>query len=323
MSRNLLKLAQSKYACLRIHGPDEKGILAATSHLLDKFGCSILKTEQFTDPQLHHFYQRSLFYYHMEPSYSVHSTNSNTSTTATAADIQGFHNEHKTEIEYELSQLQNRFGLQLVKVDWRDVTKRMVVFVSKYDHCLWEILLRHKAKEIDCEISAVVSNHPDLRSVVESFGIPFYVFPIHDENHKRIQEEKEILLLKDEFKVDLIVLARYMQVLSDTFLESFEPDQIINIHHSFLPAFKGANPYQKAHERGVKLVGATAHYVTRDLDEGPIIDQDVIGVTHRDNAKDLVRKGRIIERNVLLNAIEAHLAHRIITHGNKCIVFHD
>jgi Formyltetrahydrofolate hydrolase len=161
------------------------------------------------------------------------------------------------EIEYELSQMKNRFGLQMVKVDWRDVTKKMAIFVSKYDHCLWEILLRHKAKELDCEISAVVSNHPDLRSVVQGFGIPFHVFPVEEEN-KRIQEEREIALLKDECcKVDLIVLARYMQVLSDRFLDSFEPDQIINIHHSFLPAFKGAHPYQKAYERGVKLVGAT------------------------------------------------------------------
>jgi formyltetrahydrofolate deformylase len=230
------KLAQSKYACLRIHGPDEKGILAANSHLLDKFGCSIIKTEQYTDPQLNHFYQRYLFYM---SSYN-----------------HGFHHDSKMEIEYELSQLQNRFGLQLVKVDWRDVTKKMAVFVSKYDHCLWEILLRHKAKELDCNISAVVSNHPDLRSVVEAFGIPFHVFPIQEGN-KRMQEEKEIRLLKDDIKVDLIVLARYMQVLSGTFLGAFEPDQIINIHHSFLPAFKGAHPYQKAYERGVKLVGAT------------------------------------------------------------------
>jgi formyltetrahydrofolate deformylase len=154
------------------------------------------------------------------------------------------------EIEHDLSTLQTRFGLQLIRVDWRDTKKRMVVFVSKYDHCLWEILLRHKANEIDCEISAVVSNHPDLRPVVETFGIPFYVFPIDHEN-KMTQEDKEIMLLKDELKVDLIVLARYMQVLSGTFLDKFEQDQIINIHHSFLPAFRGA-PYQKAYERGVR-----------------------------------------------------------------------
>ena len=238
----------------------------------------------------------------------------------------------------------------------------------------WEILLRHEAKDLDCEITAVLSNHPDLKPIVEAFGIPFKVYAINPEN-KKIQEKEEIALLKDDLNVDMIVLARYMQVLSNEFLDSFQHDQIINIHHSFLPAFMGGNPYRKAHERGVKLIGATvsetvllpfyivdyqsnyytllkAHYVTQKLDEGPIIDQvslvclivvhsraksqffhlrtpstklwqDVIRVSHVHGPDDLVRKGKIIERNVLMNAIDAHLADRIIAHKNKCVVFNE
>lgn len=259
MSRRMLNLSQLKFACIRIHGPDGKGILAANSHLLDKCGCSIIKTEQFTDPQLNHYYQRSLFSMSTGCEHK-HGPTISADSNCRSSINKGFHDEHQLEIEYELSQFQKRFGLQFVHVDWRNQPKRMAVFVSKYDHCLWEILLRHQAKELDCEISAVISNHPDLRHVVEAFGIPFHVFPI-DEGNKTEQEEKEIALLKNELNVDLIVLARYMQVLSDGFLDAFEPDQIINIHHSFLPAFKGANPYQKAYERGVKLVGATVSTV--------------------------------------------------------------
>lgn len=168
----------------------------------------------------------------------------------------------------------------------------------------------------------MISNHPDLGEISESFKIPFRFIPINPENKKE-QEKIELDILKKEFQVDVIVLARYMQVLSNDFLNAYDRDQIINIHHSFLPAFMGAKPYNRAYQRGVKLVGATSHYVTEHLDEGPIIDQDVIRVSHRDEASDLIRKGRIIERNVLLNAVEAHLADRIITHNNKCVVFSD
>jgi len=229
-----------KFACLRIHGPDQKGILAAYSQILDSVGCAIMKSEQFTDPKLNHYYQRTLFH----PSAQV-----------TKDDI-GFHIEEKLEIEEMMSKMKDHFGLEMMKVNWRDRPKRMAVFVSKYDHCLWEILLRHEAKDLDCEITAVLSNHPDLKPIVEAFGIPFREYAIRPEN-KKIQEKEEITLLKDDLNVDMIVLARYMQVLSNEFLESFQNDQIINIHHSFLPAFMGGNPYRKAYERGVKLIGAT------------------------------------------------------------------
>ncbi len=194
----------------------------------------------------------------------------------------------------------------------------MAIFVSKYDHCLWELLLRHRAGELPCNIQHILSNHDDLRPVADTFGVPYSVFPIAKET-KSEQEQKQMRLLADT-NVDLIVLARYMQVLSPRFCNSY-PNRIINIHHSFLPAFVGASPYHRAHERGVKLIGATAHYATVDLDEGPIIEQDIMRVSHRDDVKDLVRKGRTLEKNVLVSAVKAHLEDRILVHKNKCIVF--
>lgn len=195
----------------------------------------------------------------------------------------------------------------------------MAIFVSKYDHCLWELLLRHRAGELDCDIALIISNHESLRHVADTFGVPYLVFQIEKEN--RIEIERRQLEILHEHKIDLIVLARYMQILSEEFLNAFDSHRIINIHHSFLPAFKGGKPYHRAHERGVKLIGATAHYTTGDLDEGPIIEQDIMRVTHRDDVKDLVRKGRTLEKTVLVTAVKAHLEERIIVHMNKCIVF--
>jgi formyltetrahydrofolate deformylase len=188
------------------------------------------------------------------------------------------------------------------------------------------LLLRHSAHELDhhtADIHTVVSNHDTLRNVAETFGIPYHYAPLHAGmtlEEKQETERQQLELLKD---VDVVVLARYMQVLSSDFLKQFPPDGIINIHHSFLPAFVGGSPYHQAHDRGVKLIGATAHYATSDLDNGPIIDQDVIAVSHRDNVKQLIQKGRILERNVLFRALEAHLDDRTIIHGNRTIVFGD
>src|SRR5690606_37556447 len=182
--------------------------------------------------------------------------------------------------------------------------KKMAIFVSRYDHCLYDLVLRHRARELDCDIAMVISNHPDLEPIAHNFGIPYHVFPITREN-KRRQEDNEAALL-EQHGVDLIVLARYMQILSGDFVERF-PARIINIHHSFLPAFIGGKPYHRAHQRGVKLIGATAHYATTDLDEGPIIEQDVIRASHRDSVEDLVRKGRDVERSVLSRAVRWHL----------------
>jgi formyltetrahydrofolate deformylase len=195
----------------------------------------------------------------------------------------------------------------------------VAIFVSKYDHCLWELLLRHRAGELECNIAFILSNHENLRHVADTFDIPYLVFPISKENKSEL-EQQQLTLLQDN-QIDLVVLARYMQILSENFLNTFSSHRIINIHHSFLPAFTGGRPYHRAHERGVKLIGATAHYATIDLDEGPIIEQDTIRVTHRDDVEDLIRKGRTLEKTVLVSAVKAHLEERVIVHRNKCIVF--
>jgi formyltetrahydrofolate deformylase len=194
----------------------------------------------------------------------------------------------------------------------------MAILVSKYDHCLYDLLLRHRAGELACEIPLILSNHPDLKPVADQFGIPFEVFPITKEN-KREQEEREMERI-DANSIDLLVLARYMQVLSGAFVARY-PGRIINIHHSFLPAIMGGKPYHQAHTRGVKLIGATAHYATSDLDEGPIIDQYVARCSHRDGVDDLVRKGRDLEKVVLARAVRWHLDDRVLVCGNKTVVF--
>ncbi|HTY12398.1 MAG TPA: formyltetrahydrofolate deformylase [Bacteroidota bacterium] len=195
---------------------------------------------------------------------------------------------------------------------------RLAIFVSKYDHCLQEILWRHELGEFDADIVAVISNHPDLRYLAERYHLPFHLFPVTPEN-KTVQEHEELALLKAN-NVDTIILARYMQVLSPAFLQHY-PNNILNIHHSFLPAFAGSNPYKQAYKRGVKIVGATSHYVTEVLDEGPIIEQDIIRISHKDSLEDLVRKGRDLERLVLARGVRLHLQDRILVYGGKTIVF--
>ncbi|MFC1566221.1 formyltetrahydrofolate deformylase [bacterium] len=192
------------------------------------------------------------------------------------------------------------------------------IFVSKYDHCLLDLLFRQRAGELDVHIKLIISNHEDLKSIADDFSIPFHYLPKTKEN-KLEQEKKEIELLQKN-NINFIVLARYMQILGKDFVNNFK-SQIINIHHSFLPAFIGQNPYGKAFDRGVKIIGATSHYVTENLDEGPIIEQDVIRVSHKDTVDDMVRKGRDLERLVLANAVKAHLEHRILSYGRKTIVF--
>lgn len=195
---------------------------------------------------------------------------------------------------------------------------RVAIFVSKYSHCLLDLLWRHESGELNSEISLIISNHPDLEPIAKNHKIPFEVFAINKEN-KLEQEKKEIALLK-EHKIELVVLARYMQILSDSFISEY-PNQIINIHHSFLPAFIGSNPYKQAQDRGVKIIGATSHYATADLDEGPIIQQDITRISHRDSLNDLICKGRDLERIVLARAVKLHLEHRILVHGRKTIIF--
>jgi formyltetrahydrofolate deformylase len=198
-----------------------------------------------------------------------------------------------------------------------DENSRLAIWVSRQDHCLFDLLWRQKAKEFNAEIVLIISNHEALRPIAEQFGIDFHYIPISSET-KQIQEAKELRLLQ-EYKIDLAILAKYMQVLSAEFVAQFP--KVINIHHSFLPAFAGANPYQRAYERGVKIIGATAHYVTADLDEGPIIEQDVVRVSHRDETADLVRKGKDLERMVLARAVRLHCQNRVLVYGNRTVVF--
>ena len=203
---------------------------------------------------------------------------------------------------------------------FNDVKPRMAIFVSKMSHCLYDLLARYKAGEFNVDIPCIVSNHEDLRYVAEQFDIPFYVWSIKkDHSNKAEVEQQEMELLKKE-KITFIVLARYMQIISDGMIAAY-PYHIINIHHSFLPAFIGAKPYHQAWERGVKIIGATSHYVTAELDAGPIIEQDVVRITHKDNPESLVLKGRDLEKIVLSRAVKKHIERKILTYHNKTIIF--
>lgn len=201
-----------------------------------------------------------------------------------------------------------------------NVKPRMALFVSKMSHCLYDLLARYKAGELNIDIPCIVSNHEDLRYVAEQFGIPYYVWSIKkDWSNKQEVEEAEMELLRKE-KVTFIVLARYMQIISEEMIKSY-PHKIINIHHSFLPAFIGAKPYHQAYERGVKIIGATSHYVTTELDAGPIIEQDVVRITHKDTPESLVLKGKDLEKIVLSRAVKKHIERKILTYKNKTIIF--
>ena len=282
------------FATLRVHGPDSKGIVAAFSQLLYGHGCGIFDSEQSTDRSANLFFQRIHFDY-------------------------GSMITDRVTLENGIKEVCTRFQMEH-QLNWGDRKKRICIMVSKYDHCLWELLLRHRAGEMDCEIALVISNHPDLKPVADAFNIPFEVYKITKDT-KAEQEAKEIELMQsDLYKIDLVIMARYMQIISDNFCRTFH-HQVINIHHSFLPAFMGGKPYHRAHERGVKLIGATAHYATADLDEGPIIEQDITRISHRDEVDDLLRKGRTLEKNVLVHAVKAHVEDRIIVYNNKCVVF--
>jgi formyltetrahydrofolate deformylase len=266
--------------------------VAALAQFLYGYGCNIVDADQYTDFSASMFFQRIRF------------------------DVQEMHTD-SVAFERGLTEVAQRFDMTY-RLSYERVQKRVAIFVSKYDHCLYDLLLRHRAGELACDISLVVSNHEDLAPVAAQFQVPFHVFPIDKEN-KAAQERKQWELCQDN-NVDLIVLARYMQVLSADFTSRY-PNRIINIHHSFLPAFMGGKPYHRAHERGVKLIGATAHYATSDLDEGPIIEQDVIRTSHRDSVDDLVRKGRDMEKVALARAVKWHIEDRVLVYGNKTVVF--
>ena len=280
---------------LTLSCPDRPGIVSAVSTFLAQNGQNILDAQQFDDVETNKFFMRVVF---------------------TAADL-----------AVELSALQTGFAAiaQRFSMDWqmrdRAMRRRVMLLASKSDHCLADILYRWRTGELEMIPTAVVSNHPREAYGTLDFGkIPFHHLPSTKETRR--EQEAAIWKLVEDTNTDLVVLARYMQILSDELSEKLS-GRCINIHHSFLPGFKGARPYHQAHERGVKLIGATAHYVTSDLDEGPIIDQDVERISHRDTPDDLVRKGRDIERRVLARAVRHHLDDRVILNGRKTVVFMD
>lgn len=203
------------------------------------------------------------------------------------------------------------------QLHFSDTVPRIAIWVSRQDHCLFDLIWRQQAGELAAEIPLILSNHPQLEAIAQQFKIDYHYIPISAET-KAEQEAKQLELLR-RYKIDLVVLAKYMQILSPNFVTQVA--NIINIHHSFLPAFAGANPYHRAYERGVKIIGATAHYVTQDLDEGPIIEQDVVRVSHRDQVEDLIRKGKDLERIVLARAVRLHLQNRVLIYGNRTVVF--
>lgn len=279
-------------ARLLITCPDRPGIVSAVSNFLYNHGANITALDQHsTEPEGGTYFMRLEFQTpHLDLSRAV--------LDKTFAEAVG-----------------NRYEMNW-KISYAADLKKVSLLVSKHDHALLELLWRWSRGALPCEVTQVISNHPDLKSDVESFGVPFHVVPVTKDNkaeaEARVQE-----LLKGS---DLVVLARYMQILSADFVAAW-PHRIINIHHSFLPAFVGANPYQQAYDKGVKLIGATAHYVTADLDQGPIIEQDVDRVSHRDDVETLRELGQDVERNVLARAVKWHVEDRIIVHGNKTIVF--
>jgi formyltetrahydrofolate deformylase len=279
-------------ATLLVSCPDQRGIVAALAQLLYGHGANILDADQHTDAAAGQFFQRIRF------------------------DVAQIHTD-RIALERAIGEVAERFRMRW-RLAWGGAPKRVAIFVSKFDHCLYDLLLRQRAGELHCEIALVVSNHPQLEPVARQFGLAYEVFPI--EPATKAEQEKRQIERLEALGVDLVVLARYMQVLSAEFVGRY-PGRIINIHHSFLPAFMGGRPYHQAHERGVKLIGATAHYATSDLDEGPIIDQDVARCSHRDSVEDLVRKGRDLEKVVLARAVRWHLDDRILVYGNKTVVF--
>ena len=281
----------STTATIRVACPDRKGLVAALTRLLYEHGASILDAQQHADPVDAMFFQR-------------------------------IHFDH-AELDVSRESLEDLFRIECARFDmkWQlsydDRPKRVALFVSTAAHCLYDLLIRQRQDELHGAITVVLSNHEKLAPIAQQFDIPFHSFAI-TADRKAEQERAQTALLENE-GIDLVVLARYMQILTPEFVERWS-GRVINIHHSFLPAFIGARPYHQAYRRGVKLIGATAHYTTSDLDEGPIIAQDVVTVSHRDTVADLIRKGRDVERTVLAVAVRNHLEDRIIIHGGRTIV---
>ncbi len=279
-------------AILLLSCKDRSGLVSRISHFVFERGGNIIDLDEHVDVDEKYFFVRI------------------------AWDMKNF-SIKESEVEEAFTPLAKEFNASW-EINFTGKNLRAAIFVSKYDHCLQEILWRQRLGEFDIEIPLIISNHQDLKPLADHYTIPYFVFPITEEN-KAEQEKKELVLLKEN-EIDTIVLARYMQILSPQIIDEY-PNKIINIHHSFLPAFVGSNPYRQAYERGVKIIGATSHYVTKELDDGPIIEQDIIKITHKDSVQDLIRKGRDLERLILARALYFHSQHRILVHGKKTIIF--
>ncbi|MDR3493966.1 MAG: formyltetrahydrofolate deformylase [Ancalomicrobiaceae bacterium] len=284
-------MAEDNLYVLNLSCPDRPGIVAAVATTLANAGCNIVESHQFDDEETGQFFMRVLF---------------QAPPLLTVADV-----------EASLAGPSKHFGMTLKVRDTR-IKSRLIVLVSKFDHCLQDLIYRARMGSLPVEIVAIVSNHEMSRKTAGHHDIPYHYWPVTAET--KLEQEARLFALVDDLKADLVVLARYMQVLSDDASRRLS-GHTINIHHSFLPAFKGAAPYSQAHKRGVKLIGATAHYVTADLDEGPIIAQDAEPVTHADSAEAMVVKGREIEARVLSRAVKAHAEHRVFINGVKTVVF--
>ncbi len=276
-----------------IQAPDQKGLVSEISTFFYHRDFNILDCREHVDILANQYFMRICL------------------------DMRGLSMSRK-DLEREFGEFSEHWNLQW-SVYYSDHHTRIALLVTKAPHCLYDILVRHEQNELDCEIPMIISNHPYLEPVADKFRIPFYCISINSKNDKE-QQENEIRELLQKQHIDLVVLARYMQILSKSFTEEYF-GKIINIHHAFLPAFKGANPYKHAYDRGVKMIGATAHYATAELDAGPIIEQDVQRVTHKHTPEKLAQIGADIERIVLARAIKAHLERRIIIHGNKTVLF--
>ena len=284
---------QCKSAILLIHCPDKKGLVSAITEFIFKNEGNILYLDQHVDAEQKVFVMRIEW------------------------DLANFSIPGNKIGEYFHTLIGEKFEIQS-QLYFSDQTPRMAIFVSKMSHCLHDILSRSQSGEWNVEVPLIISNHPDLEPIAKNFDIDFHHVPVTKDTKKKA-EETQLDLLK-QFNIDFVVLARYMQILSDDFVSHY-PNKIINIHHSFLPAFPGAKPYHSAYERGVKIIGATSHYVTAELDAGPIIEQSVVRVTHKDNIDDLVRKGRDLEKVVLSQAIWHHLKRHILVYGNRTLIF--
>ena len=281
-----------KQAVFLIQCPDRKGLLSEITTFFYSQGFNILHCQQYTDVFENKYFMR------------IKLDMSDTAMT-------------KKKLEADFGVFGGGLGLAW-SVHYSDHIQKVAIMVSKTSHCLYDLLVHQHENDLHCEIPLIISNHPNLEHVADKFRVPFYCFPVAG-NDKR-EQEKQVIELLERHHIDLIVLARYMQVLSPEFINRYA-GRIINIHHAFLPGFQGANPYQRAWERGVKMIGATAHYATEDLDEGPIIEQDVESITHEDDPNDLKRLGKDIERRVLTRAVKAHLENRIITSGRRTVIF--